>query len=350
MKCRIVHIVFSLLAAGLLAVPMGCQKSMTELEAEPDATVIGINPSTAGMSKALTEWSNANLTDAQLRIDAYLAGTATNFLDCACYKYITVFSGWRFYDPAGDRILHHYWPIAGSVWNSIPMDGHLDFVGYLPYSATAAVANTGVTIGSYTAGNPNFTVSMPGFASRDSQIEFLYALSADQTKDSGGGTVNMTFHHPFASVYFALDVAPRGTVINSITLENIYRDGSFNHTGSPQWSSPSNLGTYAVTGIDKRVPDQLNYGQTIDGPFFVMPQLLNHQTAAVYDVKITVDWTDKDSVPHTASGVIGSASAQWLPGYAYSYSLKIGDRSDDGIVDVTVIAWSIEGSSTIDID
>lgn len=332
-----------MLAAGLAS----CRKA--PVAEPPVAAEIGIRPSAPGTgTKALTAWTDANLTDAELRIDAYLSGTTTAFLEGTCYKYIGVFSDWRFYDLVGDNILHYYWPVAGSYTGG--HDTRLDFVGYLPYDAADLVPDTGVTIGSYIAGDPNFTVSMPEFASRDTQVEFLYAFTADQTRETNSGTVDMNFLHPFASVYFVLNTAPRGTVINSITLENIYKDGTFHHADTPQWSSPDNLGDYAVTGIDKRVPNQLNYRQTIGGPYFVMPQALDHQTASEYDVRIVVGWTDKDSVSHTSTGVIGSDSAKWLPGYAYSYSLTVGDRSDDGIVDVTVTAWSVEGTSTSEID
>lgn len=332
-------------AALLLAVALlpACQK---DPDPAPEPQEIVMEPTSAVMSKAFTPYSDANIRTADLRIDAYLHGTTTAFLDGAKYQWREAISAWRFVVGGSNTITHYYWPIVGSVWNETVMTGRLDFAGYAPYD----LSNTGVTLDSYQVGNPRFHASMPGFASYDSQKEFIYAYVDDQTKDSGSGTVPMTFNHPFASVYFALDVAPRGTYIKTITLENIYRDGQFNHTGSPQWSSHSNLGTYSVTGINKTVPNELNFGQTIGGPYFVMPQTLNHQTESAYDVKITVVWNDSGSTEHTASGVIGGAAVQWLPGTAYSYSLKIGDRSDDGILDITVTSWILEGTSTSTID
>lgn len=340
MKQKSTYLFFFLPAALLLSLA-GCHKAPV---AEAGGTAeIGIRPVTAGMSKA-TFYSTDVITTVDLKIFAYLHGTATAFIDGDKYHYIPAFSDWRFYQ--GASIVHHYWPIVGSVWNSTDMDGHLDFAGYLPYD----LSNTGVTLGTYTAGNPAFHADLSElpYASYSSQKEFLYAYTDDQT--AAGGEVEMEFHHPFASVYFVLDVAPRGTVINSVTLTNIYREADFAHTDSPQWSGHDQLGTYSVTGINKTIPNQLNYGQTIGGPYLVVPQTLNHQTESVYDTAISVHYTDALSVEHDAAGVIGGAAVVWAPGTAYTYSLSIGDRSDDGILNVTVTSWIIEGASTSDID
>ena len=315
----------------------GCRKAPVPQEPEE----IGIRPSSAGMSKA-TFYSTDNITTVDLKIFAYLHGTTTAFIDGDKYHYIPAFIDWRFYQ--GASIVHHYWPIVGSYWNSTEMTGRLDFVGYLPYD----LSNTGVTLDSYTAGNPAFHADLSE-VSYATQKEFLYAYADDQT--AAGGAVEMEFHHPFSSVYFVLDVAPRGTVIKSITLTNIYREADFAHTDTPKWSGHDNLGTYAVTGINKTVPNELNYGQTIGGPYLVIPQTLNHQTASVYDTAISVNYTDpSDGEDHVAAGVIGGAAVVWAPGTAYIYSLSIGERSDDGILNVTVTSWIIEGASTSDID
>lgn len=332
----------SYIAIFLLLSLAGCQKTPVTEEEGEEAAEIAIRPTSGGMSKA-TFYSNDNITTVDLKIFAYLHGSTTAFINGDKYHYIPEYADWRFYQ--GAQIVHHYWPIVGSEWNSTVMDGRLDFVGYLPYD----LSNTGVPIDSYSysAGNPAFHANLSD-VSYATQKEFLYAYADDQT--AAGGEVEMEFHHPFSIVYFVLDVAPRGTIINSITLTNIYREADFAHTNNPQWSNHNKLGTYAVTGIDKTVPNELNYGQTIGGPYLVVPQTLNHQTASEYDTAISVHYTDALSVEHDAAGVIGGAAVVWAPGTAYTYSLSIGERSDDGILNVTVTSWIIEGASTSDID
>lgn len=323
MKQKFTYLFFFLPAALLLSLA-GCHKAPV---AEAGGTAeIGIRPSSAGMSKA-TFYSTDNITTVDLKIFAYLHDTETAFIDGDKYHYIPEFSDWRFYQ--GASIVHHYWPIPGSYWNSTEMDGHLDFVGYLPYD----LSNTGVTLDSYTAGNPAFHADLSE-VSYATQEEFLYAYVDDQT--AAGGEVEMEFHHPFAKISLQLKTSHRAVYnLNTIKFKNIKNNGTFTHANNPQWVASGGNTDLTIT-VDDGISADADFTSTqvtsMSLPLIVLPQSLT--TADQIEVKLT--WNNGDSeTTYTFDNPVG----EWQSGKSYTYTLDLlGEIKFSVIID----NWSSE--------
>ena len=289
-------------------------------------------------TKVVTINNNEELTIRNIRVDAYFNGTTTPLFSNAQLRYRAYTDRWEFYSTDWT---HYYWPIVGSVHETVGTVGSIDFVGYVPNTVP-----TGYTLNAYSATNgPSFSVELPYTAgspntfNETNQIstrEFMYAYVTDQTKDTNSGTVNLAFRHPFALVNIYLKSAKRGTVINTVELSGIKTSGTFVHSSG--WGSLGNEATLSKT-VSKAVPGQLNFDSLIGGPYMVIPQTLSGSN------NLTVNQTYNEST----SNIQGTISATWEPGYIYNYYLDLGKDEGRILVDVVVEAWQAHTVPTIDV-
>lgn len=334
-----------LLAVALLP---ACQKD-PEPAPEPEEIAVTVSSQAMESTRALTLIEDATtLRDYDIRIDAYFHGTTTAYFSGSRIKYKpgALVSSWNFVNLSDDYDNPHYWPIEGSVYTATSITvGSLDFVGYVPYASTAAISNTGVTIGTYAAGAPTFSAALPitsgspntfGETNQASLQEFMYAYTGDQKKGYDGetpktgadiGKVAMNLQHPFALVSFYLKQSPRNTTFTSLTLKDINTSGSYVHgTGWASLGTPADL---SIT-VNKTIPDELNFNGLIGGPYVVIPQ-----TPATAN-NLVVNRTPSGE---SAGDITATINTTWMPGKKYSYYLDLG--KDDGhiLVDVVIETW-----------
>ena len=323
-------ILLLLLVAGLLA---GCTNTPEPPQPEaPDEICLNADVQKVQKGAKASTISNASgLQGEYLRIDAYFHGTTANCIDNAKLKYIT--SAWKFVD-GSDAETHYYWPIEGSVHEaSGETVGALDFVGYCPYDLT----HTGVTLGTYSTGNPQMTCTLPmvsttpeGEETTQANLkEFLWAYTGNQTKSSNSGTVNMTFKHPFARIRFQLSENHPDIVIKTITLKALKSGGTCSFDGSiSTWSAltPSEGTVDFVASPDQTCNDNPASPVTIGTDYILVPQTF------AGNIEVKAEWIDwGEMIEHTLTTKIDAVD--WDPGTSYTYTFTITET--DLVVNTT---------------
>lgn len=275
-------------------------------------------------------------------VSAYEEDKETAYISSQRVWYFADDGRWRFWDEATNNVTHRFWP-----------KGNLDFFAYMPYNRT--LGNTGVTIGTYSAQTgPSFSCTLPLDGQNDLQ-EFIYAYSTGQNKNSTGskgekGIVQLRFVHPMSAVVIKLDQSYRMKVI-SVGLSGIYNSGTYrnahntldfdgNQNGNFTqvcWT-PSGAKDKTLTApVGKEVPDEINYGSPIGGPYMVMPQSLE-------GVSIKITFERDDQTPETRSAIIYRDDVpNWEPGMVYTYSLTLGDPLEEIMFNVYVDEWKVIG-------
>lgn len=257
---------------------------------------------------------------------------------------------WRFRKKTDDKQLtDYYWPNNGA----------LNFFAYMPM--TDELLSNGVTIENYTVGTgPVFTVTLPlanedktnaatnAPITQDNICEFIYAYTPDATStekraDAGDGTygVDLKFVHPYSAIYVKLENSHRMT-IHTIKFTDIFYKGTYTHYVTGNSTIPS-ISNWSLTErgdlllhIGKAVPDDINYGVTFNGPNLVLPQQISGN--AKIEVNFTTPGTTQTT--ETRSAVLkNSAVSEWKPGYAYTYSLNMGDNQEEVLFNVLVDKW-----------
>lgn len=264
---------------------------------------------------------------------AYKAGTSEkHFITPATVMYFTDTQNpyWSIYNPNTNKFEQRYWPIGYN----------LDFLAYMPVNKTDRsnpyfniAKNCYVTI----EDGPTLSAALPMTQQgQESATEFIFAWSENYSHDKqtqNGGKVPLDFIHPLSAVYFKLGGAHSGTVINSIGLANVYNKGSF-ALRSMQWNFSGNRENLSIT-VGKSVPDQLQPNSLIGGPYLVLPQAHTDNTSPV---KIAVNFTWNGN---TTDALVNLGSGMWMPGKKYTYTLTLGDGSEDIIVNVSIEEWDV---------
>lgn len=275
---------------------------------------------------------------------------------------------WRFREKtANKQLTEYYWPNNGA----------LNFFAYMPM--TDELESNGITIENYTVGTgPVFTVTLPlanddktgnadntqtpgqawtedknatatnATLTQDNICEFIYAYtpgatSTEKRADAGDGTygVDLKFVHPYSAIYVKLENSHRMT-IHTIKFTDIFYKGTYTHYVANNTTIPS-ISNWSQTGsgdlllhIGKAVPDDINYGVTFNGPNLVLPQQISDK--ARIEVNFTTPGTTQTT--ETRSALLkNSAVSEWKPGYAYTYSLNMGDNQEEVLFNVLVDKW-----------
>ena len=325
-----------LLAAFLL--PLSCTKQEGPSPADDSDEIrisVGLPEASAPTKTTYQTVESLNSDGSTIAVVAYKTGTATpSFTDNATYS--ASGSKWTF----GTT---RYWSDAG---------GNLDFFAYYP----ATPASACVTVGTYAAGAPTFSCAnlpLTSDAQLDTLNEFVFAFEADKgnlTGSSTGNTVDLTFHRPFARVYFRIQRSIPCT-LKALTITST---GSvkIKNSGTCTCSSTSPYCTWNTSGSTSddfvitlngetglAYPSQIGQGSYFGSQkgYLVLPQSLSE------DIKVRLSYTDSGG-DHIAETTLGGADVSWQAGYSYIYDLDIQGGSDAVQLGVTVTAWANGGS------
>lgn len=277
-------------------------------------------------------------------LHAYLRETGATFIGGAMAWYFVpdnaTVGSWRFYDNVNKRFLEYFWPENYSV----------DFFAYMPWSGSTR--HKSITVGNYESGGLNLTCQMqqPTTLEDTDGQETIFAYTTGKVKKDK--SVNMNFVHPFASVSFELMQAHRNLEINWIQFDNVYLNGNttLNSTITESnqiiWSTSGSKGTFKIP-VDRIIPEQINFGAKIGGPYLVMPQTLEGIT-----VTINYTWDDDGNhilEPEDTQNLTSLISVddieKWIPGCNYKYVLHLGDNKEEILFKVEVEPWQSTGKN-----
>ena len=163
-----------------------------------------------------------------------------------------------------------------------------------------------------------------------------------------------------------LSQAHRNLTINWIRFNNIYLKGTTTLDDATrgnttiEWTPQDSPGTFKIS-VEKTIPDDINFGGEIGGPYLVMPQDLTKGTTddELDDVTMTIEYkwdnADKDNndddIPGdedpdlkndiyriTRSITTGSLK-EWIAGKKYTYVLYLGNNEAEILFKVKVEDW-----------
>ena len=288
-------------------------------------------------------------------LHAYLAESGETFIGGTRVWYFipqnATTGTWEFYDEP--NIIHYYWPQQGTV----------DFFAYMPWKKSSK--RKSIEVGTYTKdGGLTLTCQMQSTTTDgNDSTDDLYDPAGQETiiayakgKSKADGSVNMYFVHPFSAVYFKLKQAHRNLTINWIRFDNIHLTGSttLNATTdgdtSITWSPTDNATNTFTIPVNKIIPDQINFGGKIGGPYMVMPQSFGKNTDDKNDdVTITVSYTwddgkdDTEDTQEFSRSITTETIKSWIAGNKYTYILDLGDNKEEILFQVLVEPWKGDG-------
>ena len=271
-----------------------------------------------------------NITDYDLKIDAYYHGTETKYLNGTKLHYDKTSepNAWKFWigsDPGAET--HYYWPITGSTVTiaDVPtVASTLDFVGFCPFDKPSYIGDptynhsTGV---SFTCNMSNYMTLARQTGAEDPTIptmqEFLVSVLPEQTlatqTEAPGGALPMVFKHPFALIKFTITAASGTHVqINSISIADLYTNATCTYNGTTMtW------GTYTGSAAITIGQTLKNGGTTESTPFVVIP---NDYGTKYLTVNATWnDWSNTVTISDYGTNV----DFNWEPGRIYTYNLTL---------------------------
>lgn len=285
---------------------------------------------------------------------AYLKETGSTFIGGSRVWYFVpdnaTVGSWRFYDEANNHFPQYYWPQSNSV----------DFFAYMPWKGSDRQKK--ITVDNYVQGTGltiNCRMQEPTTLLDTDGQETIIAYTTNKSK--ADKKVNMCFVHPFSAVYFKLHQAHRDLTINWIRFNDVYLTGSTTLNATTDNSTPiSWTGTGSIDEfnipVNQTIPDQINFGGDIGGPYLVMPQNLGGAT-------ITINYTWENANPSGKDDVVEgdedssdsnnvyqikrTINAEWIAGNKYTYVLDLGDNQAEILFKVLVEPWDVEGYKNI---
>lgn len=285
-----------------------------------------------------------DIIDEEFTLDAYLTDD-THYIDGTGVTYFQ--NAWRFMDETGTNLVDYYWP----------NDKNVNFLAYLPRDLNNCVVKR-EDIDFTNAEGLKFSVDMPTTiddstdAERDAENakkEFIYACRLDQ--DNSDKSIKLRFVHPFAVVKFRLLQAHRNLELHSINLSGIATKGTYiskvdtyeksvgdGKTFGQEYLTHENWSNLTRTPLEikleKKAPDDIDYGSLIGGPYLVIPQDLS-------DVKLSVtySWDTAIEQPTAEHDIKTTKVPNWQPGKKYTYYLDLGDNKEEILFKVMVEDW-----------
>ena len=255
---------------------------------------------------------------------------------------------WRFYDQVNNRFIQYYWPQNNTV----------DFFAYMPWKGSGR--QKVIEVRNYTPGaglTVNCEMQQPITIDDTDGQETIIAYTSNKSK--ADKSVNMHFVHPFSAVYFKLKQAHRNLKINWFRFDNVYLNGTSSMNSSTDgstvvaWTPKGTPGTFTIP-VAKTIPDDINFGGDIGGPYMVMPQVFDHNATPANpddDVMLTVNYTwddglDTDVTNDTkqfSRSITTTGVTEWIAGKKYTYILDLGDNNEEILFKVIVEPWDVEG-------
>lgn len=260
---------------------------------------------------------------------------------------------WRFYDGESNKFYNHYWP-----------NESMDFFACMPWDGSEKQKM--ITVGTHTPStdqNPglNITCNIPQPENLEDTKgqETIIAYTPNKHKV----TVNLHFVHPFAAVSFELKQAHRNLTINWIRFNNVYLTGTTTLNATTEsntqisWEGTGSTNSFTIP-VGKTIPDQINFGAKIGGPYLVMPQSLSEATITIRyvwnnempsDDVITGDEDynsldpDDEMNKNNIYQITRPLTGEWLAGNKYNYVLNLGDNQEEILFKVEVEPWLVTG-------
>ena len=362
------YITYSLLAALLM---LGCSEELTPEDSCQISFTTSVQDHT-GISRAtIFENEDDILNDAadgkgggNLTMHAYVSNTGTERFKSRAWYFNKV---WRFYDASSNKFYNHYWP-----------NYSLDFFAYMPWDGSGRlknikvdkhVAGTGLTINCTMQGTTADNIDETDDLLDPLGQETIIAYTPNKHKDK----VILHFVHPFAAVSFGLKQAHRNLTINWIRFNNVYLTGTttLNTTTDKStkisWTGTGAPSTFNIP-VGKTIPDQINFGAKIGGPYLVMPQSFGKGTESTDDdITITINYTwnnektyddeigndedynsqnkEDEKNKNNIYQIKRTLTGEWLAGNKYNYVLNLGDNQEEILFKVEVEPWEVTGGT-----
>lgn len=283
-----------------------------------------------------------------LTMHAYVSNTGAERFVSRAWYFNKV---WRFFDASSNKFYNHYWP-----------NYSMDFFAYMPWEGSGK--QNMITVGTHTPstdenpGGLNITCNIPeqiNLEDTEGQ-ETIIAYTPNKHKE----TVNLHFVHPFAAVSFELKQAHRNLTINSIRFNNVYLTGTTTLNAPTEsntkitWSTTGSTNSFTIL-VNKKIPDDINFGAKIGGPYLVMPQSFGKGTILPNDdITITINYTwdddgnnifEADDTKDLVSSITVKGVDKWESGKKYNYVLDLGDNKEEILFKVLVEPWEVTGGN-----
>ncbi len=256
---------------------------------------------------------------------------------------------WRFYDAASNNFYNHYWP-----------NQSMDFFAYMPWDGSGRLKN--IEVGNHVAGTGltiNCNMQSTTADQNDETDDLLDPLGQETiiayTPNKHKELVELHFVHPFAAVSFELKQAHRNLTINWIRFNNVYLTGTTTLNATTEsntqisWTGTNAKSTFTIP-VEKTIPDEINFGAKIGGPYLVMPQSLSEATITINyhwdNQKDDDDQVTDDEDTNTKNGIYQikrELTGEWLAGNKYNYVLNLGDNQEEILFKVEVEPWLVTG-------
>ncbi|MDY3089803.1 MAG: fimbrillin family protein [Porphyromonas sp.] len=328
-----------LLVALAATVALGSCSKDKVVEA-PKPGVINFNLSTANALRA-TPINSTNLTTGapNFRVWGYLADGGTQYVGTANDGIHIAYQRTKWdYQNAADIA---YWP-----------SGAINFYAINPYD------NANVSNYQFTSAAQKLDYSTP--TANGDQIDLMYAVAKDITKDTNNYTANLKFRHALSQIVFkgqsvsnTLEVE-----IESITIHNVKSKGTYTlptaattGNGKGSWELKEDLGNFSaglVSGAN--VPKTMAAVELSDkttGALLLLPQVTTKwTTTSTGNVAIATADSEKKSylklslkIKQNGVYIHGTADTfaasyvpfgeTWEEGKKYIYTLKFGGGYDE---------------------
>lgn len=203
-----------------------------------------------------------------------------------------------------------YWPISTAIIN---------FFAVAPQNATCTTAFAPLTTGE----NPVKVATTTVTSNATNQYDVMYALA--QGKHTAGGdydNVPMTFKHALSLITYDQGSLASGVTINSVTLNNVYFDGTGTFTVSADtYKSKSAVESTSVTPTWETTGDVAN--KVIGEGILVVPNTYEYSATAA-NPSLTINYSVGGfTYDYTYTLPAANTPVTWAPGKKYKYVISI---------------------------
>lgn len=267
----------------------------------------------------------------------------TVYINNQSFEYRSALSLW------GGSGQSYYWPTTGSLF----------FAGYSPASI---YGYNGCDV-QYEKDNKTLKISDYQQSTDISKtVDLMWFHLTDKSYDRTDESVPVQFHHALSWLSFRFNLenqnTPQHWTVKSVKLTGIETKGNFTavkgssatEQGTAKWSAWSETKevpvywkdegynvTYVTNEYDPLANDPSVLENTKNG-VLVLPQ-----SCAPADAKVVIEFQQVAPsgaiVPQTKTLELGDASAEWLPGKHYIYTITFG--AEEILIAPTVVDWTV---------
>ena len=242
------------------------------------------------------------------------ANSTTSYIPTTTVDWNSTDEKWYFNNGSS----HYYWPLPatnGGAWPS------LDFFAYMPATRPSYISADPAPAYDPETHNVTFTCTslpMTNAGQGSSLKEFMFGVALDKSYDNAAAGVPLEFQHPFARIKLQLAASHPNVTINSITFKGIKNNGSYNYSGSPQWTTSGDATDFVLTltGDARNFNNNPASTRQIDEYYIMVPQ---NWAGAIEVNADCLYWGEKKNYPSLTTTV----PTNWQAGYSYTYTFNI---------------------------